>query len=265
MRFYDLDIDVKNYAKRIMDAGYRCPSDINSVSDFVKGLKVLNLWGNCVFWPLRSNQNAGAGTTAYRLGKLGNSDMSLFGGLTWNGNGITTDGIDDYADANIQTSSEWTFITIMSRINNADVEPKYYWGLIWSGGTGGLDGVTYYLKDGGLGVFQSENGLNNWSPSRPGANSTSNFGFQSVSYSETGPSAEVSLNGSFSTQSSVRNLFSTRADKIHIGRKNIAPGTSYSFATHSFYLYINLRLSNSEVESIRSLYKSTLGKGLNLP
>jgi hypothetical protein len=62
MRFYDLDIDVKNYAKRIVDAGYKCPADINSVSDFVKGLKASNMYYSLIdAWFLSSNQNAGAG------------------------------------------------------------------------------------------------------------------------------------------------------------------------------------------------------------
>ena len=89
MRFYDLDIDVKNYAKRIMDAGHKCPADINSVSDFVKGLKILNLWGNVVFWPLRANQNAGSGLTAYSLGGLGIYNGTLVNSPSWQANGIT--------------------------------------------------------------------------------------------------------------------------------------------------------------------------------
>lgn len=68
MRFYDLDIDVKNYAKRIVDAGYQCPADINSVSDFVKGLKLLNIWNSVEeIWLLRQQQNAGSGNIVYSL------------------------------------------------------------------------------------------------------------------------------------------------------------------------------------------------------
>ena len=87
MRFYDLDIDVKNYAKRIIDAGYKCPADINSVSDFVKGLKAYNLWGNLICWPSRANQNAGSGTTVYSLGKL-IYNGTMVNSPTWQSNGI---------------------------------------------------------------------------------------------------------------------------------------------------------------------------------
>ena len=59
MRFYDLDIDVKNYAKRIIDAGNPIPPDINSVSDFIKGLKTLNIWNSVEeIWLFRREQNA---------------------------------------------------------------------------------------------------------------------------------------------------------------------------------------------------------------
>ena len=68
MRFYDLDIDVKNYAKRIIDAGYKCPVDINSVSDFVKGLKLLNIWNSVEeIWLFRKEQNSGTGSILYAL------------------------------------------------------------------------------------------------------------------------------------------------------------------------------------------------------
>jgi len=86
MRFYDLDIDVKNYAKRIIDAGYKLPPDINSVNDFVKGLKILNLW-NLIeeIWLFRKEQNAGSGSILYALknntynGTLSNTIWINFG------------------------------------------------------------------------------------------------------------------------------------------------------------------------------------------
>lgn len=88
MRFYDLDIDVKNYAKRIVDAGYKCPADINSVSDFVKGLKIYNLWQGCSIFSFRSNQNAGTGTSVYGFGNRMIYQESMVNGPTWSANGI---------------------------------------------------------------------------------------------------------------------------------------------------------------------------------
>jgi hypothetical protein len=234
------------------------------INAFVAGVKGLGLWNNMVCWPLRSAQNKGSGTTAYSLGGLGTYNASLNASPTWNTSGITTNGTSQWMDAIIPTSSTWSFCPVIARTNNSDTEPRYYWGMYYSAQISSLAGATYYLKDGGLGIFQSENNANNWSPGRPAANATTNFGFQSVAYSETGPSANVSLDGSFSAQTGVRNLAAVRQDRVVFGRR-AADATAYAAATHAFYGYFNSQLSNSVVESIRSLYKTTLGTGLGLP
>ena len=255
------DADAAAYFER---AGVTDATAKTQINAFVKGVKDLGLYSNMVSWPLRSAQNAGTGATAYSLGGLGTYDFTLNNSPSRDANGITTNGTNQWADATIPTSSQWSLIAILARTNNSDTEARYYWGTYFSAQSSTLAGVTYYLKDGGLGVFQSENGSNNWSPSRPIANSTTNFGFQSVAYSESGPSANVSLNGSFAAQTGVRNLSSTRQDRIVFGRRAFDAG-NYSGATHSFYSYFNSQLSNSVIESIRSLYKTTLGTGLGLP
>jgi hypothetical protein len=82
MRFYDLDNDVKNYAKRIIDAGYKCPTDINSVSDFVKGLKAYNLYDTLIdFYLLAGDQNAGSGTTVFSF--KGNYNGTMINNPVW--------------------------------------------------------------------------------------------------------------------------------------------------------------------------------------
>ncbi len=42
-RYYDIDVDAKAYANNIVKAGGRIPSDIGSVSDFIRRLKQNNL------------------------------------------------------------------------------------------------------------------------------------------------------------------------------------------------------------------------------
>ena len=264
MRFYQLDNDTKKYIKRLNYNGFKTPTDIYSVDQFVRGIKDLGLWSYMICWPLRANQNAGSGNIAYSLGALGIYNATLNNSPSWQANGLITNGTNQWVDATIPTSSAWSFVAIMSRINNSDAEPKYYWGLYYSAQSSSLSGNTYYLKDVGLGIFQSDNSINNWSPSRPAANATTNFGFQSVAYSESGPSANVSLNGSFSAQSSVRNLSAIRQDRMVLARR-AGDASNYGNAAHSFYSYFNLQLSNSTIESIRALCKSTISKGLALP
>ena len=241
------------------------------LNDFVLGIKGLGLWGNTICWPLRSIHNAGAGTTVYSIGGsgVGTSNLTLISNPSKNESGILTTGNGQYATGTIPESSQWTILAIMARPVSEDVTPKYYWGLHNSANSNAnsLNGVTYYLKDGGLGIFQSENSINNWSGpggARPGANATPNFGFQSVSYSETGPSATISLNGTFVTQTSVRNLSALRHNRFIIGRRSDGTNATDSVGLHTSYLYINTNLSNSVIESIRTLYKTTIGTGLGL-
>ena len=56
---------------------------------FVRGIKALGLWQNMVSWPLRSYQNAGTGSTAYSLGGLGTFNGTLVNSPTWGLSGIT--------------------------------------------------------------------------------------------------------------------------------------------------------------------------------
>ena len=67
-RYYDIDVDAKAYANRIVKAGGRIPSDIVSVSDFIKKLKINNLWIDILdVWLMRKDHNIGTGTTVYAL------------------------------------------------------------------------------------------------------------------------------------------------------------------------------------------------------
>lgn len=244
----------------------------NQLNDFVLGIKGLGLWGDTICWPMRSYQNIGTGTIVYSLGGygVGTSNLTLISNPSKNESGLLVNGNGQYLIGTVPESSQWTILAIMARPVSEDVTPKYYWGMFnnVNATVNSLNGVTYYLKDGGLGIFQSENGSNNWSGpggSRPGANATPNFGFQSVSYSETGgPSATISLNGTFVTQTSVRNLSAVRHNRFILGRRSDGSATD-SVAVHTAYLYINTNLSNSTIESIRTLYKTTIGTGLGLP
>ena len=63
-------------------------TDIVAINDFVLGVKTLGLWNSMVCWPLRSSQNAGAGTTAYSLGGLGTYNGTLVNGPSCGADGI---------------------------------------------------------------------------------------------------------------------------------------------------------------------------------
>jgi hypothetical protein len=84
-----LDPDASRYFQR---AGVTNSTAKTQLNNFVKGVKRLGLWNSMVCWPLRSSQNAGTGTTAYSLGGLGTYNATLINGPTWGENGITATG-----------------------------------------------------------------------------------------------------------------------------------------------------------------------------
>jgi hypothetical protein len=88
-RYYDIDVDAKAYANRIVKAGGRIPSDIGSVSDFIKGLKILNIWNSVEeIWLLRNQHNIGSGSTLYPV--KNDLNYSVIGSnINWNLNGIS--------------------------------------------------------------------------------------------------------------------------------------------------------------------------------
>jgi hypothetical protein len=63
-------------------------TDIEPLNTFVKETKDLGYWDDMVFWPMKSAQNAGTGTTLYSLGGLGTFNGTLVNGPTWDSEGI---------------------------------------------------------------------------------------------------------------------------------------------------------------------------------
>jgi len=88
MKFYQLDNDTKKYIKRLNYNGFKTPTDIYSVDQFIRGLKDLGLWGNFIdAWFLRSNQNSGSGSNAYSF-RNSTYNATLVNSPVWHGNGI---------------------------------------------------------------------------------------------------------------------------------------------------------------------------------
>lgn len=75
------------YVQKFIAAGVRIPPDIEIIDKFVRQLSAVippQFW-NC--WLLRSNQNAGTGTTVYSLGNAVNG--TLTGSPSWGTNGVS--------------------------------------------------------------------------------------------------------------------------------------------------------------------------------
>jgi hypothetical protein len=274
MRFYDLDIDVKNYAKRIIDAGYKCPADINSVSDFVKGLKLLNLWGNVIFWPLRANQNAGSGNIAYSLGGLtGGSrlDGTLISNPIWHTHGIILNDPNQYislSGASINADA-FTSLSVLSTI--ASDNGTNLFGLFQYLPTNPTRGPFYSIYGPtGNGVMRIGS-LTGGSRVKGNQNVTNvGIGFYYAAAGLSDLSDPVNSTG-FVQLNSTRNTTSSGSGTLpYTFNSNLYWLFGFQGSVRneiaSFQIWFSGKLlTQSEILQLQNLYKSTLGKGLNLP
>jgi hypothetical protein len=257
MRFYDLDIDVKNYAKRIVDAGYKCPADINSVSDFVKGLKIINAWQNITeIFLMRSNQNAGAGTTIYGL-KKSNATMNS---AVWQPNGVKI------TTSTVQTITLFDSFSCPSLISVALVSNQYnddghdlllsdttvnnraglFLNSHWASQNRYLGCVpSNPLDNYNCGRYSLQNGIYN-------DNSRKFITFQRLaenSYPSIHRDGTIQDGG---TQGSVTASFR----EVIISNVSVTKNGEYAL-----YVFAD----SIDLNNIRSVYKTTAGKGLDLP
>lgn len=249
-RYYDIDVDAKAYANRIVKAGGRIPSDIGSVSDFIRRLKQNNLYHSiieCFF--LRRNQNIGTGTTVYGLkqfiGTLGNSP-------SWSEAGIINSATG-YISTNIPFNGEaQTNIFMGCNTSSAGVQ-TYYNDLsdINTRGTRQRTDVIFY----GNGSLQNL------------SYSTTNLGsFKVTGFSHNNTNIIGFLNSSTSTLTSAgsRALIPTISISI-LAAVNGADIQQSFIGTGSLFIRYNIALSAAEYIILYSIIKSTIARGLNLP
>jgi len=257
MRFYDLDIDVKNYAKRIIDAGYRCPQDINSVSDFVKGLKTLNIWNSVEeIWLFRREQNAGSGSTLYALknniynGTLSNT-VWIDNGLHFNINNASVTMV------NYKLKPSPFSIHVIDNTNFAG-----YTTSVELGHLGGGNDRYFYFPGGNREYLGYR--VNGTQQFNLGSNVNSN-NFKSVLFSL---KSSISFDGYYNTtyKSGGSN---SNFDWDKDGTTNAAFKYNYLLGTNPNPTTSSLIIFNDNINPLYltyySLYKSTIGKGLGLP
>lgn len=269
MRFYDLDIDVKNYAKRIVDAGYKCPSDINSVSDFVKALKANNLYYNVAdMWFLRSNQNINSGNTLYSLKNIANT-CTLVNNPTRDDNGIKTlKATSQYL--NIITPEildNFTICFIGSNTGSNTTTPIFnfqVFGRAYTDDTVSLD----FLSGSQLRMFSRTSGVTTSVSPVDSSYGSSTFNFQGFSISH-----DVSSNLFTYRRGTIVTTSGTPRAKLLLKNRIYAPTRNESgaenFLSLSDFIFSAFFLFSTNVDSnwnnIYNAYKATAGKGLGLP
>jgi hypothetical protein len=249
-RYYDIDVDAKAYANNIVKAGGRIPSDIGSVSDFIRKLKQNNLYHSiieCFF--LRRNQNIGTGTIVYGLKQF---IGTLINSPTWSESGIINSATG-YILTNIRFNGEaQTNIFVGCNTSSAGLQ-AYYNDLsdINTRGTRQRADVVIY----------GDGSLQNLSYS------TTNLGsFKVTGFSHNDKNIIGFLNNSTSTLSSAGSRVLIPSQPISIlAAANAGDIQQHFIGTGSLFIRYNTALSAAEYITLYSIIKSTIAKGLNLP
>lgn len=272
-RYYDIDVDAKAYANNIVKAGGRIPSDIGSVSDFIRRLKQNNLWASFAEgWLMRSTQNIGAGTFIYSLKDFSNR-ATMVNGPIWSEAGIIFDGSDDYAICN--SNENWKKLVAQKAISvfcigtcptsgilngsmvTAYIQtPQYIF--IWLNPRSGFNGeFRYGSSTSGSYSSASDNtatGFNMWT-------STGGVGRRTIGYRN---ATSIANNGAASagdTNQGYEQLPNNAQEfTLTFGR---SAGQYQGTFSHCFIF--NDYLSATDTTTIYNIVKSTIGRGLNLP
>jgi hypothetical protein len=226
------------------------------ISDFVRGIKSLGLWNSMVCWPLRASQNASTTLTARSLGGLGTFDGTIAGvsASNWLSNGL-----------NLPNNTGFVSFPSM-----ADFSSGITAGSVHS--INSLASPNRGLSFEGLSPIQ-QGGL--WSTFSDGHIywdcMTDGFGRLSIAsgaaantyymWSGSSNGTSIYLNASRLATGGVLSGLSNTFN-IQFGRTQ----TTLAFNGNVSFIYI-LRsgLTNAQIASFYSFYRSTIGIGLALP
>lgn len=263
MRFYDLDIDVKNYAKRIIDGGNPIPSDIEAVSDFVKGLKAYNIYYSLIdAWFLRKAQNAGQGTTVYGFKKY---NGTIVNGGIWQSDGIECNvAFSRYIDVRLQPNTVNTICAFSVGRSFAPM-PNF------------TNGYPHHLSlsgdsfsNGQYAIYSNGNNGNSWTIANSATlNRTSTYTRVLRGLWQPGRhSININSGATATVTSPSPSILSY--DRIAFGGRwltNTIQASGGSFGVGFHGTHTAEFIFDSEIDNVifYNLFKSTVGRGLTLP
>jgi hypothetical protein len=225
------------------------------IRDFAKGVNDLGLWNSMVCWPLRSSQNYGSGTTAFSLGGLGAYNGTLVDGPTWGASGIAFDGSKLMTTSGLVHNPSTTSSSLVAVVSSSEVANVV---VIVEMNNVAATGVRIRRDDSRYGISAVNNASGQVVTSISGSATANVFAFTAGSFS---PSQQFGVaNG---TQSSVATTTLGNANTVSFQLGLAAANFS---GTNAFAAYFaSTALTFAQTQSIRDLYKSTLGTGLSLP
>lgn len=246
-----LDRDARGFIEK---AGIKNGQGRQQISDYVRGLKAMGLWGLVVSFPLRFQQNAPAGSTLYGLGKDFEGEefsASINGTMTRTSLGLASPDTGNCLDLG----------------RHAIADPFF-----WIGGcaqivnASGVAGELFQQSDSVFQINGYSNGnvlmavypsdLNNsLSDIPPIGNFSSAFGvFQFTGQSD-----------NFTSKKNAEAQSSSTFEETSIGRSENSIIANIRCTMPFFFFASAAYSNNSQQNQFYSLYKSTLGQGLGLP
>lgn len=246
-----LDRDARAFIEK---AGIKNGQGRQQISDYVRGLKAMGLWGRVVSFPLRFHQNAPSGSTMYGLGKdFEDEEFSagINGTMTRTSLGLASPDSGNYLDLGRHAIADINFsIGGCVRIVNAI----------------GVSGELFQQSDSVFQINGYANGnvvmvvypsdLNNsLSDIPPITNFSSAFGFFQFT-----ANAEI-----FTAKKNAEAQSSSTFEEISTGRSENSIIANIRCTMPFFFFCSFFTINNSQQNKFYSLYKSTLGQGLGLP
>lgn len=262
------DADAAAYFDR---AGVTDATAKGQINAFVKGVKDLGLYNNMVCWPLRSAQNAGAGTTAYSLGGLGTFNGTFAGATlpTWDADGVnfTNDTAAKITTSLAQGSSDDINIFSVVQCNPYVTEANSICGtrggaLPEEGSSAGFTCAQNWYDQGAetLIWFALPEAALEVITTRKTDGSFNAYTHR-IAVSSATKTAGIKLNtGAESTVSGVRTY--TAGQNFTIGNQRPTDATGSLGGKLPFLAYFKTASLSS---SVYTLYKTTMGTGLGLP
>jgi hypothetical protein len=228
------------------------------INAFVKGIKNLGAWSSIVFWMLRSNQNAGAGTTAYSLGGYGTYNGSLSSSGLWATDGLSITNAS-YLNTGLTLGAS---PNSLFAIINVDSDPGANNAYIFTAGVN-QNGRQFYGSASGVVPYDTQGaGRDAWfnlaaDLGYPDTGLAARTGKRYISWR---PQSNTTLNGTMNNTFTTATINGWAASSAGIIRPTGNTG-AYKMA---FFAFANMVISDSLDSQIRSLYKTTIGTGFGL-
>jgi hypothetical protein len=283
--FNDADGDAYLTRAGVTDPLGRC-----EVLWFTRGAKALGVWQNMAAWSLRSYQNAGTGNTVYSLGGLGVFNGTMINAPTWERNGVRFNP-NSYIDAvnypNYPYNTGQYGLTIFSVVNPLGWLPNgTSRGLILLGASGFTGPPQLHLTNGvgGGDTMVLQKFAINYNDPSLGSGYVNNY---TRAYGSNNINTNYYKNNFFfagySPGSTIQTCFFVNDNLTRLNGASIQPVTSFGVLPRSpiqlrigstsnttsglisISTLINIPVSIDIMQSLRNLYKSTLGSNLGLP